>query len=306
MVVEFVERKEHLGNAIALNSSLFNLTRLLGPTLGGFVIAWFGGGSRGAGWCFFIDGVSYGAVIIALLMMKLRPRAPKPAKKKAHMEFREGFHYAWHSAPIRALLMLVAAMGGIGFFYIVLTPMFARDVFHGDARVLGWLMSAAGTGAVIGSLYLGTRKTVHGLGNVITFGGMSLGLGLIGFALSRWLPLSMLCLGFSGAGGVLLMASANTLVQTMVHDDKRGRVMSLFTMSAMGTMPLGNLVAGSMAAKWGPSATLIVSGVGGILVAGFFYLKLPKLRAAAAPMLATIDAAPLEPVAVPLEKEKAP
>lgn len=304
MVVEFVEKKEHLGNAIALNSSLFNLTRLLGPAVGGFVIALFGGGTRGAAWCYFIDGLSYGATILALLMMQLRPRAPRAAKKHPRAEFREGLHYALGSAPIRALILLVAAVCAIGFFYITMTPLYARDVFHGDSKTLGWMMSASGTGAVIGSLYLGTRKTVHGLGNVITFGGMALGAGLIGFAWSRWFSISLLCLGFCGSGGVLLMASANTLVQTMVHDDKRGRVMSLFTMSAMGTMPLGNLIAGGMAAKFGPTPTLIFSGVGCLLVVGAFYWQLPRLRAAAAPLLASVDAATLEPVAVPIREEK--
>lgn len=303
MVVEFVERKEHLGNAIALNSSLFNLTRLAGPTIGGVVIALFGGGTRGSAWCYLIDGISYGATIVALLMMRLPPRPLKVERRRAHTEFREGLHYVMGSPPIRTLIVLVAAVGAIGFFYMVMTPVFAKDIFHGDAKTQGWMMSGAGAGAVLGSLYLGTRRTVHGLGNVITFGGLAMAAGLVGFGLSRLFPLSLLCLGLCGMGGVLLMASANTLIQTMVHDDKRGRVMSLFTMSVMGTLPLGNLLAGSMAAKFGPTPTLIFSGAGCAVIAVFFYWELPKLRAAAAPLLATVDPATLDPVPMPIGKE---
>jgi MFS family permease len=200
MVVEFVERKEHLGNAIALNSSLFNLTRLAGPTVGGFVIAFFGGGTRGSAWCYLIDGISYGATIVALLMMRLPPRPPKTVRRRAHTEFREGLHYVMGSPPIRALILLVAAVSAIGFFCAVLTPVFAKDIFHGDAQTQGWMMSGAGAGAVLGSLYLGTRKTVHGLGNVITIGGLAMAVGLVGLGLSRVFPLSLLCLGFCGMG----------------------------------------------------------------------------------------------------------
>jgi MFS family permease len=299
MVVEFVGNREHLGNAIALNSSLFNLARLVGPAIGGFVIAAFGGGEFGVGMCFLIDGGSYLAVILALLMMRLPRRAPVAVKKHPWHDLREGFEYALGFAPIRALIILVAAVSAIGFSYAVLTPVFARDVFHGDARTLGWLMSASGVGAVLAALYLGNRKSVRGLGGVITTGGIILGIALIGFALSRWLPLSMLCLLLAGMGGVLLMASANTLVQTMVDDDKRGRVMSLFTTAFTSTAPLGNLIAGAVAARIGAGITLTVSGTICIGIAGIFHRMLPRLREAAAPALAKLDATTPEPVMYP-------
>jgi MFS family permease len=294
LVVEFVERKEHLGNAIALNSSLFNLARLVGPALAGFVVA-----SVGPGYCYAIDGLSYVAVIIALMAMHL----PAPGARRTHQhpwaDLKQGFHYALGFAPIRALIVLVAAVSAIGFCYTVLTPIFARDVFHGDARTLGYLMSASGIGALTAALYLGGRQTVRGLGNVITAGGTAMGVGLIGFACSRWLPLSLACLTLTGMGGVLLMASSNTLVQTLVEDDKRGRVMSIFSMAFTGTMPLGNLLAGSVASHWGTTPTLIVCGATCVVIALFFFRSIPKLRAAAAPVLAKLDPTIFEPVIQP-------
>jgi MFS family permease len=291
LVVEFVERREHLGNAIALNSSLFNLARLLGPAIAGFVIA-----AIGPGLCFLLDGFSYAAVIVALLAMRLRQRPPRAATHHPWVELKQGFHYAFGFAPIGALIVLVAAISATGFSYTVLTPVFARDVFHGDARTLGWLMSASGVGALSAALYLGSRRTVRGLGNVITFGALAMGSGLIGFAASRWLPLSLPCLTMVGLGGVLLMASSNTLVQTMVDDDKRGRVMSIFSMAFTGTMPVGNLLAGYIAGRMGAATTLAVSGGICMVIAMVFYRSIPRLRKAAAPVLAKLDTSEVEPV----------
>ena len=299
LVVEFVERKEHLSNAIALNSSLFNLARLIGPAVAGFVIAGFG-----PGLCYLLDGITYLAVIAALLAMRLTERPVRRVQQHPWIELRQGFHYAFGFTPIRILIGLVAAISAIGFSYTVLTPIFARDVFQGDARTLGWLMSASGVGAVSGALYLGSRTTIRGLGRIITFGGAAMGTGLIGFALSRWLPLSLVCLTLTGMGGVLLMASSNTLIQTLVDDDKRGRVMSIFSMAFTGTMPVGNLLAGSFAAAWGTMATLTVSGIICIVIAVVFYRSLPRLRAAVAPMLAKLDPAVFEPIVRPTAKEK--
>lgn len=294
LVVEFVERKAQLGNAIALNSSLFNLARLIGPALAGFVIALFG-----PGLCYLVDGLSYVAVIVALLAMRLAVRPARATVQHPWIELKQGFHYAFGFAPIRALISLVGAISAIGFSYTVLTPIFARDVFRGDARTLGCLMSASGIGALSGALYLGTRTTVRGLGNVITFGGAAMGVGLIGFASSRWLPLSLGCLTLTGMGGVLLMASSNTLVQTLVEDDKRGRVMSIFSMAFTGTMPVGNLFAGFLAGQWGTTVTLLASGVVCIVIAGLFFRSIPRLRAAAAPALAKLDMAVFEPTVHP-------
>jgi MFS family permease len=186
----------------------------------------------------------------------------------------------------------------------VLTPIFARDVFLGDARTLGYLMSASGVGAVSGALYLGSRTTIRGLGRIIAFGGAAMGVGLIGFASSRWLPLSLGCLTLTGMGGVLLMASSNTLIQTLVDDDKRGRVMSIFSMAFTGTMPAGNLLAGFLAAQWGTTVTLTASGVICIVIAGLFYRSIPRLRAAVAPVLAKLDPAVFEPIVRPMREGK--
>lgn len=297
LVVEFVERREHLGNAIALNSSLFNLARLLGPAAAGFVIA-----GVGPGMCYLLDGLTYLAVIGALLAMRLREPRAQRVTQHPWIELQQGFHYAFGFAPIRAVIGLVAAVSAIGFAYTVLTPIFARDVFFGDARTLGYLMSASGVGALSGALYLSTRRTVRGLGRVIASGGAGMGLGLIGFAASRWLPLSLACLTLAGMGGVLLMASSNTLVQTLVDDDKRGRVMSIFAMAFTGTMPVGNLLAGYVAARWGAPMTLMASGSICIVIAGMFFRSIPRLRAAAAPTLAKLDPVMFEPIVHPVSE----
>jgi len=290
VVVEFVEKREQLGSAIALNSALFNLARLAGPAAGGFIIAAFG-----AGVCYVIDTISFVAVIAALLAMRLRPRPVRAEQKHPWHDLREGFHYTARHTPIRALILLVAAVSAVGFSGSVLTPVFARDVFHGDARTLGWLMAASGFGALSGALYLATRKGVRGLGLVITVGGLLMGGGLIGFAQSHWLPLALLFLSMTGGGGVLLMASSNTLVQTLVEDDKRGRVMSFFAMAFTGTMPFGNLLMGAVAGKFGATTALMAGGLSSLLVVFIFYRQIPRLRAAAAPTLAKLEEAAAEP-----------
>jgi len=290
LVVEFVERREHLGSAIALNSALFNLARLVGPALGGFVIAAFG-----AGVCYVIDSFTFVAVIAALLAMRLRPRPLRAERPHPWQDLREGFQYTIRHTPIRALIILVGAISAVGFSGSVLTPVFARDVFHGDARTLGWLMAASGLGALAGAIYLATRRSVRGLGLVITLGGALMGGGLIGFAQSPWLPLALIFMCLIGMGGVLLMASSNTLVQTLVEDDKRGRVMSFFAMSFTGTMPLGSLMMGALASRIDAATALTLGGAACLIVVFIFYRQIPRLRAAAAPTLARLEEAAAEP-----------
>ena len=173
---------------------------------------------------------------------------------------REGFDYAFGLRPVRALIVTIASISFVGFSYTVLTPIFARDIFHGDARTLGYLMSAIGTGAVTAAVYLGSRTTIRGLGNVIALGAGLMGAGLLVFALSRWFALSLLALAVVGLGGVLVMASSNTLLQSMTEEEKRGRVMSIFAMAFTGTMPLGNLAVGAVARAGGPAMALVISG----------------------------------------------
>jgi MFS family permease len=191
----------------------------------------------------------------------------------------------------------------MGFSYTVLTPVFARDVFHGDARTLGHLMAASGIGALFGAFYLGSRTTVRGLGNVITIGGGMMGIGVIGFSYSHLLGFSLVCLGLAGCGGVLLMASSNTVVQSLVEDHQRGRVMSIYTMAFTGTMPLGNLAAGALAGKIGAGQTLFISGAICIVVVLFFFRELPQLRREAAPVLARLNPNAAEPMVYTGEKE---
>ena len=284
LVVAFVERRQHLGNAIALNSSLFNLARLTGPALAGYVIAGFGAGA-----CYLVDGCSYLAVIVGLLAMRLAPTVEQRQVRHPLIEMREGFAYVFGFRPMRVLIITLAIVSAVGFSYTVLTPMVAKDSFHGDARVLGYLMSASGIGALIGAIYLGNRTTIRGLGKVVALGGTLMGLGLILFSISKSLAISMASLAVVGLGGVLLMASSNTLMQSLVDEDKRGRAMSIFTMSFTGTMPLGNLLVGSVAGRVGPVRTFAAAGIICLGVAFAFYRLLPQLRAAAAPLLARLN-----------------
>lgn len=286
LVVAFVENREHLGNAIALNSSIFNLARLIGPAIGGLVVAAFG-----AAGCYLIDGLSYLAVLASLLAMRLPPRPPPRERRHVFLEFQEAFQYTFGFKPMRVLMLTISLISFFGFSYSVLTPIFARDVFHGDAKVLGYLMSASGIGALGGAGYLSTRTSIRGLGRVISIGGALIALGLFTFALSRWLPLSLLAMAITGTGGVLLMASSNTVLQTIVEEDKRGRVMSIFTMAFTGTAPLGNLTMGALAGKITASGALVVTSLFCAVVAFAFFRKLPEIRAAAAPIMAKLNLA---------------
>ncbi|HOB32521.1 MAG TPA: MFS transporter [Verrucomicrobiota bacterium] len=299
LVVDFIERKEHLGSAIALNSALFNMARLVGPALGGMVIA-----ATSAGICYLLDGFSFLAVIGALLAMRLRPRPRRERNQHPWQDLREGFDYTRRHAPIRALILLVAAVSAVGFSSSVLMPIFARDVFHGDSRTLGWLLSASGAGALCAAIYLSTRTSVKGLGLVIRVGGVLLSAGLIGLGLARGLGVALVCMGLTGMGGVLVMASSNTLIQTLVEDDKRGRVMSLFAMAFTGTMPFGNLLMGTMAERLGVVITLAVAGVICGIVVVIFHLRIPRLRAAARPLLERLEQAAAEPPLFTAEEQR--
>ena len=289
-VIQLVDKREDLGNAIALNSSMFNLARLLGPAVGGLLIRFVG-----AGWCYTIDAVSYVAVILSLT--QITPRliertGPVVARSfgRTLAELGAGFKYAFGFAPIGNLILLVAATAFTGFAAPVVMPIFARDIFGGDASTLGWLMSASGIGALAGAIYLSTRTGVRGLGRVITAGGLAMGTGWIGCALCRTLEPALLCLTCVGAGGVLLMASSNTVVQSLVDEDKRGRVMSLFAMAFTGTTPLGNLVIGHLAGgRVGLRATVVGCGVGCVLCALGFLARLPRLRIEARPRLDALE-----------------
>ncbi len=275
LVVEFVENREHLGNAIALNSTSFNLARLGGPALAGLLIA-----AVGPAWCYLIDGLSFVAVIFCLLLMRFPPIEIVPHAKNALGDLRDGLRYTWSHPVIRALIVLVTVISFFGFSFSVLIPLFARDVFHGDARTLGFLMSASGCGALCAALYLSIRSGVKGLSNAIVMGGLLLGVGLVCFSRATVLWFALPCMFSMGLGGVLLMASSNTVIQTVVDNQMRGRVMALFTMSFTGTAPLSNLVMGWIAQRIGGATVLAFTGSICVLSVWLFHRRLPSIRAA--------------------------
>lgn len=278
-VVEMVEKKEDLGNAIALNSSMVNGARLLGPSIAGMLIAF-----TGEGVCFLLNGVSYIFVIASLLMMKIKPRAIVRKDKHVVTEMKEGFRYTFGFAPIRYLILLLALISLMGMPYTVLMPVFAKEILHGGSHTFGFLIGASGLGALLGALYLASRKNVLGLDKLVPLAAATFGLGLIAFSFSRYFLLSLGLMVFVGLGMMLQMASTNTILQTIVEDDKRGRVMSFYTMAFMGTAPFGSFLAGSLASSLGAPNTLLIGGVSCILGAFVFARKLPKLKVAFHPI----------------------
>jgi len=273
-LLEMIENKDELGNAIALNSSMFNGARLVGPAIAGLVIA-----AIGEGLCFFLNAVSYIAVIIALLAMKLPPRHHHQKKSRGMMvEFKEGFRYVIGFSTIRNILLLIALVSLAGMPYTVLMPIFAKDILQGGAHTLGFLMGAVGVGALSGALILASRKNIIGLSRWIPFSATVFGAGIIGFSFSRALPLSLVLLFIAGLGMMVQIASSNTIMQTIADDDKRGRVMSFYTMSFVGMTPFGSLLAGSLASSIGAPSTVFISGIVCIAGAIIFALQLPALR----------------------------
>ncbi|HJU55377.1 MAG TPA: MFS transporter, partial [Pyrinomonadaceae bacterium] len=287
-VVEMVERREDLPNAIALNSSMVNAARLLGPSIGGVVIA-----AVGEGWCFMIDGVSYLAVIASLLAMKITPRANKPARGVNMLaQLREGWRYASGFAPIRKVLMLLALVSLVGMPYTVLMPVFANEILRGGPNTLGLLMAASGVGALVGAMFLAARRSVLGLGKYIPLTAVAFGAGLVAFSFSRVLWLSLPLMVLTGLGFMVQMAASNTVLQTIVEEDKRGRVMSFYTMAFMGTAPFGSLLAGSLAERIGAPHTLMFGGLGCIAGAIWFATSLPSLRRDVRPIYVKIGILP--------------
>lgn len=256
-VVSLVEDKRDLSNAIALNSSMFNAARLVGPSVAGAIIA-----VSSEAWCFLLDGVSYLSVIAALLAMRLPPAAFEPSTKQHPLQqFVEGFRYAYTSKTIRSIIILIAVMCLLGAPYAVLMPVFAAEILGGGAHTLGFLMTAAGAGALLGALWLASRPSTSGLARNIPVAGAIFSLGLVAFALSRVFWLSVALLVVAGFGMMVLIASSNTLLQTIVDDGKRGRVMAFFLMAYFGTTPFGSLAAGALSARIGAPYTLAMSGL---------------------------------------------
>jgi MFS family permease len=271
--VEMIENKEDLGNAIALNSAMFNAARLVGPSIAGILIAVIGEGP-----CFLINGLSYFAVVGALLCMKIGPIQNSRGDKKFWRGLKEGFSYAFGFPPIRYLLLLLFIVSVMGMPYMVLMPVFARDVLHGGPHTYGFLLGAAGCGALAGAVFLASRTSVAGLERVIPRTAGLFGLAVMAFAISNNQLLSMLFLVFAGFGLMVEMASTNTLLQSIVDDDKRGRVISFYVMCAMGAAPIGSLLAGFTADLIGAPQTLCIGGAFCLLGAYLFERKLPELK----------------------------
>jgi MFS family permease len=278
-VVEMVEKKEDLANAIALNSSMVNGARLLGPSIAGLLIAF-----TGEGMCFLLNGISYIFVIGSLLLMTIVPRKINNQNKQVLKNLKEGFTYTFGFAPIKYIILLLALVSLMGMPYAVLMPIFSKEILHGSSHTFGFLMGASGLGALGGALYLASRKSVLGLARLIPRATVIFGLGLIAFSFSRYFILSMALMVVIGLGMMLQMASSNTILQTIVEDDKRGRVMSFFTMAFMGTAPFGSFLAGSLASSIGVSNTLLFGGISCIGGAFLYSRKLPQLRKAIRPI----------------------
>jgi MFS family permease len=272
-VVDMVEGKEDLSNAIALNSSLFHGARLIGPSLAGLLIA-----VVGEGVCFLINGISYLAVIASLAAMKMAPRHSLHRKRRILHELHEGITYAFTFPPIRALLMMIGLVSLLGMPYVVLMPVFAKVILHGGSHTFGFLMTAAGLGSLTAALYLASRKSVLGLGRIIVLSLSIFGLSIAAFAFSRLIWLSLILLVFAGFGVMLQIASSNTILQTIVDDDKRGRIMSLYTMAFMGMAPFGSLLAGALAGLIGAPITVLIGGISCLIGSLVFACLLPSFR----------------------------
>jgi MFS family permease len=279
LLVELVEGREDLSNAIALNSSMFNGARLVGPVLAGIAI-----NLVGEGVCILLNGLSYIAVLGALLALRLQSRELPVQRQPMLRQIRMGFRYAFGFAPIRAVLLLVALVSFVAVPFSALLPIFAGGVLGGDARTLGLLVAATGAGALTGALYLASRTTVRGLSRVITFAALLFGASLILFAMSRSVWLSAFALLLAGLGMMLQMAASNTFLQTIVDDDKRGRILSLYTMAYIGTAPIGSLVLGAAAQSVGAPVTVGAGAAICLLGAAAFGRQLPDFRAQVRPI----------------------
>jgi MFS family permease len=278
-VVEMVDDRADLPNAIALNSSMVNGARLIGPSVAGVLIA-----AASEGWCFLLDGFSYLAVIASLMMMRLAGARPRAPQGRVLLELRDGFRYAFGFAPIRSVLLLLTLVSLMGMPYTVLMPLMAAQVLHGGPNTLGFLMGATGIGALGGAAYLAARRSVIGLGRLIPTAAMLFGAGLVVFSLSRTLALSLALMVVTGIGFMVQLASSNTIIQTIVREEMRGRVMAFYAMAFMGTAPFGSLLAGALAERFGAPHTILLGGCACVLGGVVFSRQLPRLRELVVPI----------------------
>lgn len=278
-LVQMVEDREDLPNAIAINSSMVNAARLVGPAVAGVVVS-----AVGEGWCFLIDGASYFAVIASLLMMRITKAEARRHGQSMLEQMREGWDYVRGFRPIRVVLTLFALVSLMGWPYAVLLPMFAGEVLHGGAHTLGWLTGASGIGALVSALSLAVRKSVVGLTRMVQVSAAMFGVGLVLFGFSHVLWVSLVLMMFVGFGMMQCAAAVNTVVQSLVAEDKRGRVMSYYTMAFVGSAPFGSLLAGTLAHKIGAPHTVMITGACVVAGAGWFTVRLPKVNEAMRPL----------------------
>ena len=272
-VVTMIEDRADLPNAIALNSSMVNGSRIIGPSIGGALIA-----AVGEGWCFALDAASYVAVIASLLAMRVATTSRPRAGTRLREELGAGFRYVAGSVPIRTLLLLLALVSTMGMPYTVLMPAIATRALHGGPHTLGFLMTASGIGALAGAFYLASRESVLGLGRAILIATTTFGVGLVAFSLARSLWVALICLPLVGGGMMIATAATNTIVQTIVDEEMRGRVMAFYTMAFLGSAPIGSLIAGVLAARIGPQSTVLLGGLACLCAALWFAMRLPVLR----------------------------
>jgi MFS family permease len=281
------DHKEDVGNAIALNSSMVNAARLIGPSIAGILIA-----TVGEGWCFLVNSISFIAVVVSLLRMKIKTK-PKSAKEfKVFEQLKEGFNYSFNFTPIKNLILLLALVSLVSTSLTLLAPVFAKNYLEGGADTYGFLIAAYGSGALLGAIYLLNKKNVLGLGRLITIAVTIFGISTILFSVSRMFFLSTVLMFFAGSGMMLHIASTNTLLQTISEESKRGRVMSFYTMAFRGMSPFGSLIAGSLGTYLGAPSTLVLTGIISLMGAIIFYLKLPAIRKLVRPIYENLGILP--------------
>jgi MFS family permease len=268
-LIDMIGDKELLQNSVALNSTLFNSARFIGPMVGGFLIAWVGEGI-----CFLINGVSFLAVVFSLFAMKISVVKTKRVYASVFTDLKEGTIYAFSSKPIRYLLILVLSTGFFGLPFQVFLPVFAKDILGGSSELLGFLTGALGAGALTGAIYLAARKGVRMLPKLIIISAIVFSLGLFSLSLSTRVSVSLILLFFTGFGMIVQYASTNTLLQTLVEDSKRGRIMSLYGMSFLGVTPIGSLMLGAISGSIGVQITLLASSIVCLLAAGIYYRRI--------------------------------
>lgn len=279
-IVQLVDNREDLSNAIALNSAMFNSARLIGPSVAGLLIAWLGEGA-----CFLFNAFSFLAVIFALLAMRITAQDTIPAAQKSiFRELKEGFLYTFRSKPIRLTLLHFAFVALLGMSFTVLLPILATEILHGDARSLGFLLGAMGVGALLGSILMAARKDNAGLWKITAMSSTIFGLGLIALSMSRSLIISLFLMVITGFGMVTIMTASNTFLQTNIEDGKRARVMAFYLLAFFGTVPVGNLITGSIGDIIGVPTTILLAGISSLVISFVFTLKFSNSRMQSLPV----------------------